>query len=109
MKTPKNPNIVEKFQCGSCERLHNEEWDAERCCLPEVDEVYQCRICEEIFEWQDEAEKHINDKRAEEDTTDDDLIRDGVPAIDRWWVAQCKKGLTPIEMENLKILGMSIV
>lgn len=49
--------ILERWKCGECGEIHDDENDARECCLPGVFEVYQCPICKT---------SHIDSQEAEE-------------------------------------------
>lgn len=44
----------EKWKCPACEDLHDEEYQAQRCCRPE--QVWICGYCEEQHDDQSDAE-----------------------------------------------------
>lgn len=48
----------EMYRCGNCSKLHEDEYDAEQCCAPDVDEVYVCKGCKKEFDIEKEAMAH---------------------------------------------------
>lgn len=46
-----------RYECPECQETHKDEWDAERCCPRDVDEVYVCPECEESHYDMDRATK----------------------------------------------------
>lgn len=48
---PKIPKVAyeERYRCGNCSRLHEDEYDAEDCCRPETRTVFVCLTCKKEF------------------------------------------------------------
>ncbi|GGD63095.1 hypothetical protein [Caballeronia grimmiae] len=44
-----------RYECPECHETHRDEWDAERCCPRDVDEVYVCPECDESYSDMDRA------------------------------------------------------
>jgi len=47
--------VKKKYQCSCCETVHENTWDAEECCLPDVWEIWECQGCEKTYETNAEA------------------------------------------------------
>lgn len=43
------------WMCSVCETVHDNEYEAEECCPPEVWEMYQCPVCDETHDTEEEA------------------------------------------------------
>lgn len=43
------------YMCSVCESVHDNEYQAEECCPPEVWELWQCPFCEETHDTEEEA------------------------------------------------------
>lgn len=54
-------NPLEKWECGECGGLHDDEDDARECCQPRIAEVWQCPICEEPYRAESAAIQCIAD------------------------------------------------
>lgn len=39
---------IECYECPACSSLHDDEYDAQRCCDPERTNGWQCEVCDEI-------------------------------------------------------------
>lgn len=39
--------VVQKWECGACNELHDWEDDATQCCQPEVSECWVCPACDQ--------------------------------------------------------------
>ena len=48
--------VKKVWMCSVCESVHDEEWQAEECCPPEVWEMYQCPVCDEVFDDSEDAQ-----------------------------------------------------
>lgn len=48
-----NPTTV--YMCSVCEREHDDYYEAEECCQPEVWTLYRCEICGETHEDESDA------------------------------------------------------
>lgn len=44
-----------KYKCSECGEVHDDHYEAEECCKPEVYDVYACPICKSNFDDIDEA------------------------------------------------------
>jgi len=49
-------DVIRKWECGSCNELHDHEHQAEECCAPEVTAVWVCPVCDEGHDKKEEAE-----------------------------------------------------
>ena len=65
---PKN-RVTKRWMCGSCNETHEQEWDAEDCCKPDVYEVYLCPVCNDDWGSEESALKCCPDKEAPEPCT----------------------------------------
>lgn len=63
-----NERFTTYFVCESCSTRHAEEYDATKCCPPEVTEAYECVKCKEIFYWESDAENHLETQCMKADT-----------------------------------------
>lgn len=52
----------EAYQCSACSEVHESEYQAERCCIPDVFEVWLCDICGSPHEKEDDAENCCADR-----------------------------------------------
>lgn len=48
--------VKRAYQCGECHEVHEFNFQAERCCQPEVIDVYVCPLCDEAHEDESDAE-----------------------------------------------------
>ena len=55
-------NAIKKYQCSRCDHLHDDEWDAEECCKPEVRGVWICEHCDVPYDTADAAELCCSDE-----------------------------------------------
>jgi hypothetical protein len=39
---------ISVFRCDSCGEIHDEEYQAELCCPPQVTYMYKCSVCESV-------------------------------------------------------------
>ena len=46
---------IEKFRCGECREVHDDEDGARDCCMPRVWAIYQCPVCEKLHEEDEDA------------------------------------------------------
>ena len=49
------------YICSSCDNEHENDWEAEECCQPEVWTMYKCCTCENTHESKTEAEECCDD------------------------------------------------
>ena len=59
---------IEKWQCGECGDIHDDEDDASECCKPVIREVYVCPICNEKHGDREEAMECIAKCETEDNT-----------------------------------------
>lgn len=43
-------SYIERFRCGDCRQLHDDEDDARECCQPDVYAVLVCAACKKEFD-----------------------------------------------------------
>ncbi len=48
---------VEKWECGHCGELHDDEDEANECCQPTIAEKWECGECGEVYDSESEAEE----------------------------------------------------
>lgn len=61
-----------KYQCEDCEKIHDDEDDAQKCCAPEVVDVYVCGKCGEGFAYMTKREQETAKQEAEQCCTDEE-------------------------------------
>lgn len=52
--------IIEQWQCGECSELHDDKFEAQTCCRPQVFRAYVCSECEGQFPSEQECVNHIH-------------------------------------------------
>lgn len=54
---------LEKWECGECGELHDDDDEARDCCRPRIYEVYQCPVCYESHSDIDKAISCIDEHK----------------------------------------------
>ena len=53
--------ISKVYICSNCDNEHENDWEAEECCQPEIWTMYKCCACEDVHESSAEAEECCDD------------------------------------------------
>lgn len=52
---------IERWKCGQCGEIHDDEDEARECCMPAIHELYGCPICDANHEDEEDALKCCGD------------------------------------------------
>lgn len=81
-------HVIKQWACSTCSKIHNEYYDAERCCPNRAEERWVCQICKEEFWDEPESKEHVHtiDQLTPEEVYLDRLRFDPVPPLGQWQV-----------------------
>lgn len=78
------------YVCEPCGTRHADEYDAEKCCPPEIDELYICNVCEkECFDFKD-AKEHLAESckgsggMSLHERYIEEVVMEGKPCLAEW-------------------------
>lgn len=82
--------IIEKWCCENCSKLHNDKYGAQGCCPVTAEQVFLCSICgdNERFYSRYTIDKHLKEPHGTNELTPEETyleaLRFGTPPLGEW-------------------------